>query len=669
MNKEIWAGKKLVIKIVTSVVAVSLVGTGIGVGVVKAKNNMSKDTEVTTTKKEEEKDSNKDRDKDQEELLKKVIKTQVGSDDSKVGKEENVYVITDAYGTSKEVIVSDWLKNPQGKDTLKDASDLKDIKNVKGDETFTQGNDGALTWKAAGNDIYYQGTTKKAIPVDVKITYYLNGKEMKPEDMVGKSGKVTIRFDYDNKEKKTVQINNKDEEVYVPFTVMSAMVLPTDKFADITVKNGKVMSEGSNNIIMGLAFPGLQKSLNIDEEELKDKDIEIPDYVEVNAVTSDFSLDMTLSVVLSDALSDIHLTDSIDFSDIDKDMDKLTDASSELQDGTGKLKDGVNTLSEKTGEFQNGANKLSDGIKDYTNGVSTLAGGIDTLKSGAQSAADGASKLASGASQVSSGVNTLTDSLANMGSTLSDEATKQAGNQASCQTVVENDSIQVATDMQDYTIAVSAATIGAVADALQSGKDISSSDVQSAIISAAASETADSATKVSGDVNALAQHSGELGGTKGAIQVLGTINAQLDTSKLAELKSGAASVASGASDLSSGVNQINSGADQLKSGADTLTANSATLVDGANTLVDGTNKLADGVNELKTGANDLDEGMVKFDKEGISKLTDTFEGEGKNVVDRLKATMDASHDYHTFTKLPDGMDGSVKFIIRTEAVK
>ncbi len=646
MNKEIWAGKKLVIKIVTSVVAVSLVGTGIGVGVVKANNNTSKDTEVTTTKKEEKKDSNKDRDKDQEELLKKVIKTQVGSDDSKVGKEENVYVITDAYGTSKEVIVSDWLKNPQGKDTLKDASDLKDIKNVKGDETFTQGNDGALTWKAAGNDIYYQGTTEKAIPVDVKITYYLNGKEMKPEDMVGKSGKVTIRFDYDNKEKKTVQINNKDEEVYVPFTVMSAMVLPTDKFADITVKNGKVMSEGSNNIIMGLAFPGLQKSLNIDEEELKDKDIEIPDYVEVNAVTSDFSLDMTLSVVLSDALSDIHLTDSIDFSDIDKDMDKLTDASSELQDGTGKLKDGVNTLSEKTGEFQNGANKLSDGIKDYTNGVSTLAGGIDTLKSGAQSAADGASKLASGASDAKSGA----DKLASGASDLASGAQQVSGGVNTLSSTMTQMGTDIAGKIEYLNSQKSGLdpTANAATIAVIDGRI----DTLQTILSQLGDPT------LQGSLNALVTGANDL--ATGAASL---------SQGAADLQSGLGTLSSGASDLSSGVNQINSGADQLKSGADTLTANSATLVDGANTLVDGTNKLADGVNELKTGANDLDEGMVKFDKEGISKLTDTFEGEGKNVVDRLKATMDASHDYHTFTKLPDGMDGSVKFIIRTEAVK
>ena len=169
-------------------------------------------------------------------------------------KEETVYVLSDANGTANEVIVSEWLKNPGGKKTIEDYSELSDIENVKGDETFTQ-NGETITWNADGLDIYYQGKTKKEVPVDVKITYFLNDKEVSPQEIAGKSGVVKIRMDYTNKEKQSIQINGKTQEVYVPFAVVSGLVLPVDHFTNVSVTNGKVLSEGNNNIIVGLAFP------------------------------------------------------------------------------------------------------------------------------------------------------------------------------------------------------------------------------------------------------------------------------------------------------------------------------------------------------------------------------------------------------------------------------
>ena len=286
----------------------------------------------------------------QADLLQNIIATQVGSVGSSVDKEESVYIVADAAGGAKEVIVSDWLKNTSGAKTITDNTDLKDIVNVKGDETYTTKGDD-IVWDAEGSDIYYQGTTDKALPVDMNITYYLDGKEISAEDLVGKSGDVKIRFDYSNNATYEAEIKGEETEVYVPFTTMTAMMLPTDRFSDVTVTNGKVMSEGNNNIVMGLAFPGLTDSLDLDREELADKDIEIPEYFEVEAKVNDFKLDMTLTVALSDALSDIHLTDSIDLSSVEESVDDLKDATGQLEDGSKALADGVKTLSEKTGEF------------------------------------------------------------------------------------------------------------------------------------------------------------------------------------------------------------------------------------------------------------------------------------------------------------------------------
>ncbi|MBR5360722.1 MAG: hypothetical protein IK123_07520, partial [Lachnospiraceae bacterium] len=370
----------------------------------------------------------------QADLLQNIISTQVGSTGTDVDKEESVYVVADASGQAKEVIVSDWLKNTDNAATITDTSDLHDIVNVKGDETYTARGD-KLIWNAEGSDIYYQGTTDKQLPVDMNITYYLNGKEISAEDLAGKSGNVKIRFDYSNNATYDAKIKGQETEVYVPFTTMTALMLPTDRFTNVTVTNGKVMSEGSNNIVMGLAFPGLTDSLDLDREQLKDKEIEIPEYFEVDADVSDFKLDMTMTVVLSDALSDIHLTDSIDLSSVEDSVDTLKDASSQLSDGSKALADGVKTLSEKTGEFAEGADKLYNGISDYTEGAASLASGIDTVKTGTSDLSEGASKLKDGANTLSAGATELNNkvqaiSLPDLSGGLSNEQKSAIASQA-----------------------------------------------------------------------------------------------------------------------------------------------------------------------------------------------------------------------------------------------
>ena len=121
-----------------------------------------------------------------------------GSTNTEADKVETVYVMADNQGSVNEVIVSDWLKNADASATIADTSSLSDIVNVKGNETYTKNDDGTITWNANGSDIYYQGTTDSELPVSVKISYQLNGEDISPEDLAGKSGNVTIRFDYTN---------------------------------------------------------------------------------------------------------------------------------------------------------------------------------------------------------------------------------------------------------------------------------------------------------------------------------------------------------------------------------------------------------------------------------------------------------------------------------------
>ncbi len=317
------------------------------------------------------------------------------SSNSQVTKEETVYVITDASGENQNVIVSDWLKNLGSEDQISDFSTLFDIENVEGNQTFSKNADGSLTWQADGKDIYYQGTTNEALPINVKLTYQLDGKKVSAEDLAGKDGHVVIRFDYENSAKQEVEINGKVEEITVPFTMVSGLKLDQSKFENITVTNGKVISEGKNTFVVGIAFPGLKESLNLKE----DSKIDIPEYVEIEADVTDFALDMTMTMASNQLLSQID-GDGIDTSELTEGLDQLTDASNQLLEGSKSLKDA-------TGKLKDGASTLLDGASTLKDGTNTLAEGSLTIANGSSTLASGASQLQEGASKLQSGVNTL----------------------------------------------------------------------------------------------------------------------------------------------------------------------------------------------------------------------------------------------------------------------
>lgn len=302
-------------------------------------------------------------------------KISINNDSSTEGKEETVYVITDASGEKQNVIVSDWLKNGSSSDIIKDYTTLKDIVNVKGDETYSTNSDGSISWNAEGKDIYYQGTTDAELPVSVKLSYQLDGADISAEDLSGKSGHVTIRFDYENNSTKEVTINGKKATIKTPFAMVSGVELPNDKFTNIQVENGKVISEGDNAFVIGMAFPGLKESLDLDDDkDLKDKigDVEIPEYVQIEADVTDFSLEMTMTLASSSFLSDLKVDDDGTLDELKDDMNTLQSSAQELVDGTQTLKDG-------TGDLVSGVNRLKSGSSDLNDGAKQLADGLVTF--------------------------------------------------------------------------------------------------------------------------------------------------------------------------------------------------------------------------------------------------------------------------------------------------
>lgn len=877
--------RKYVIRIIAGVLVVGMVGTGVSTANVFAAKTAQESTESTEST---EKDSEKD-DSDAESKLKDALDDSIKFSEKEIGKEETVYVLADSTGKERKVIVSDHLINDGNKKTIEDASDLKDIENVKGDETFKQ--DGSkLTWQADGNDIYYQGTSTKETPVSQTITYSLDGKEVKPEDLAGKSGKVTIRFDYTNNETVKTKIAGKEEEIYVPFAAVSGMVLD-DSFSNVKVTNGKVISDGKNNIVVGYALPGLKESLDVDDSDF-DGDVSIPDYVEVTADVENFSLSTTMTVVMN-ATNFISKDGDADLSEVDDMLDTLTDATDQLKDGSGELADGVDTLKSKMGEFKDGVGTLKNGIKDYTDGASTLSTGIGTLKSGvdtlagsvptlisgvgtlkdgsasaakgASSLKDGAGTLKKGAKDVSTGANTLSNGVKDLSTgantlsggasdlstgadTLSAGATSlsDGANTLSSGAASLNDGVQsIATNMKTLVsgtqsvsdgaaqlntgvgtligtlnkmgtdLAETKASIGEISEDTANNAVLQYASLQNALIQGIVAETkgdttaandiyaqvvsqiggtigVDSISDVAGASAAIqkissliSQTSLKVGEGVGMIGVIDTVSRKLtepDTQEqitklqqgaasLAEgagkvaqgasqlstgadaaaagsaqvaqgaadlatgagtLKTGAADLATGAgtlkkgasdlatgatklkkgagdlatgagkvadgastlhkgaSDLSDGLNtldggigqlkekagslstgadQLKSGTDQLATGASTLVSNNQKLNDGAGTLSDGTDAIIDGVGELSDGAHKLADGITEFSEDGIDEIINSYNGDIEPLVDRIQAVLDAGADYQTYTDIADGVNGSVKFIIKTDAVK
>lgn len=311
-------------------------------------------------------------------------------------RQETVYVFNDASGNKNHITVNEKITDANGKETL----------------NKTESSENA--------------------PVTMKVTYKLDGKEIKPEDLAGKSGKVTIRFDYTNNQKKTVTINGKKQTVAVPFTMITGMMLPTDVFSNVEVTNGKLTKVGDNIVAVGMTMPGLKDTMNLKFND-KSLDLDIPEYFELTADVKDFSLDMTMSVATSNLLSDMN-ADDITLDDLKKTVASLDDAATQLaggtvtlQDGTQQLSDAIPALTDGVDQLNTGASSLKDGIYAYADGAAsayegsvslndnmkTYADGIGTLyntlkdnnlDSSVASAADGASELAAGAVTLDAGI-------------------------------------------------------------------------------------------------------------------------------------------------------------------------------------------------------------------------------------------------------------------------
>lgn len=634
-----------------------------------------------------------------------------------VDKDETVYVFAKANGDVDNILVNETLKNRDKSATIEDTTDLKDIVNVKGDETFTQ-NGNKITWDAAGNEISYQGTTDRQLPVTVKATYYLDGNEISPEDLAGKSGKVKIRLDYTSNEKVTKEVNGKDEDISVPFVAVSGMVLG-DNFTNIQVTNGKYLAQGESNIVVGYAVPGLDSGV---KDAAKDLDTEIPDYVEVSADVTDFSLDMTVTMLVNG--SEMDYSGDLDLTDLDDLTEALSSAGDQLADGSGELSDGAGQVSE-------GAGTLASKMGDLTTGAGSLKAGMETLSSSSGDLASGVAVIDQSAQSIANGINTL-DTAVNTKMTAEEQAAvaQQAGTAAA--SAVE---AQFAPDSQTYAaIAAQAAQsftstmtadekVAAVVTALKENPQVyqplydsalagiaarnAKNDVEdipdpsakaaafgakyyeyfktctgeaeatvntilqniaAGTLQAAATSGADAMGKSVADAckTAASQAASQAAGqaaVQGAETAKATIASQIEATQANgySLVSGANALAKGTSTLAGSVPALKDGISQLVNGANALASGAGQLKDGASTLADGASQVAD-------GAGTLNESLVSLNNDAIKKMVSAYNGDVKDSVARLQAAMEAATEYDSFGGKSDDAAGVTKFIIKTAAI-
>lgn len=535
------------------------------------------------------------------------------------GKNETVYIIKNSDGT-KKTIVSEWLKNPSGAASMTDVADLNDIEVVKGDAKLEKNENGNLTWNAGGADVYYSGTSKKDSPVDVDISYTLNGTKVKASDLKGKNGHLVIEINYKNSMSKTVTgKDGKEYKVYMPFIMTTGLVLDNAKFSNITAKNGEVVNDGDHTMVMGIGFPGLYDSLGLDTIDFSkvdaDKKIERSDIPESVTIECDVKDCEELSAFTVAKVFDINkIRKTYDIGKLDADIDDMTDGMKKLIDGS---------------------EDLHTGISKVNKGVKTLQNGTKTLSSGADSLAKGAKKLSSGTNSLASGAKDLNDGMSKLNKALPSEA--DAKKLAAGSTQIKN-----AIDSMH-----SAAKNAPVTD-----KDVAALQTKLYKLVQAGELDADTMKQI---ITVYKTCAGLENGVNSLYNGYGSVNKAVQA--YPQIVSGVGSASKGAKQIADGAQTLNKGAKDLSSGADKLSK-------GAKTLKNGTGTLADGTEKLLKGSKDLKDGLTKFDDKAVDKVADLIRDTVDPLSDRFEALKAYSDTYGSFAGTDNAVECSTVFVLK-----
>ena len=571
---------------------------------------------------------------------------------SSFSKSETVYAVMNGDGSIKSTTVSEHLYSAAGLANVTDKTTLTDIQNTESDAEFTQ-NGEELVWNTEDTDVYYKGNTDKALPIDVKVTYALDGQEAALEDLIGKSGHLTVTVALKNNETGTVNVNGKDRTIVTPLITAVGVILGGDA-SNVTAEHGMVESAAKSSVAAFVTLPGVKDSLSgLLPDEVDSIEDYLQDTVTVEADVEDFTCPqvMVACATSTAALGTSNVFDLSSINDLTDGINQLNDAMSQLMDGASQLVDGTSQLANGVLALLDGANTLNNGAAALDDGLGQLTNGLDTLS--ANNAA-----LNAGAQQVADGVLASANKTLKEGGLIDEDMTW-----SNYEAVIDN-----ILTMNDKTLAAGRRKI--VRTVWEQAPSFKDSQLDLALYL--------SATKTNHDLEAALKLMQNYDPSMlcGLVQLLTSEDAK-NTAK-AELKyqvensQDMADVRALKTSLSqiqffvSSVNQYTAGVQTAADGAHSAKDGSAQLAAGTKTLYDGVNTLNTGAGQLNDGAGRLNDGLNQFNEEGISKLTGALDQDQlhglKTVLDEMT---DRLNDYTSFAGAPDDAESSVKFVYKT----
>ena len=571
---------------------------------------------------------------------------------SSFSKSETVYAVMNGDGSIKSTTVSEHLYSASGLANVTDKTTLTDIQNTESDAEFTQ-NGEELVWNTNDTDVYYKGNTDKALPIDVKVTYALDGQEAALEDIIGKSGHLTVTVDLKNNETDTVNVNGKDRTIVTPLITAVGVILGGDA-ANVTAEHGMIESAAKSSVAAFVTLPGVKDSLSgLLPDEVDSIEDYLQDTVTVEADVEDFTCPqvMVACATSTAALGTSNVFDLSSINDLTDGINQLNDAMSQLMDGASQLVDGTSQLAGGVLALLDGANTLNNGAAALDDGLGQLTNGLDTLS--ANNAA-----LNAGAQQVADGVLASANKTLKEGGLIDEDMTW-----SNYEAVIDN-----ILTMNDKTLAAGRKKM--VRTIWEQAPSFKDSQLDLALYL--------SATKTNHDLEAALKlmQNFDASMLTGALEMV--TNADAKNTAKAELKyqvensQDMADVRALKTSLSqiqffvSSVNQYTAGVQTAADGAHSAKDGSAQLAAGTKTLYDGVNTLNTGAGQLNDGAGQLNDGLNQFNEEGISKLTGALDQDQlhglKTVLDEMT---DRLNDYTSFAGAPDDAESSVKFVYKT----
>lgn len=604
-------------------------------------------------------------------------------------KEETVYSKLNNNGTQYETIVNEHIKNDELLKTIDDISNLLDITNVGGNETFEQ-KENKIIWNADEKDIYYQGKIEKKLPIETSIKYELDGKEMSAEEIVGKKGKVKITITYKNNEAHNVNINGATEKMYTPFIVITGTTLDTKTNKNIKLTQGKVVEKGEKTMLLGVAFPGLKESLKTDE-------IDIPNKVEISMETEKFELENMITYITPRVLEENESKIADKLNELYSSMNDMKSASEKIENGANTLQEGTSQYAEKSQEFTSYMNKLAQGTESTNTGASQVASGVNSLATKSSGLIPGVSKLTNGAKTLKEKVDYMAESSKGLSAGATSLNTGIAGTSkaidamdATLSTIDTKAKIASLTTLVNTDKALKT-NLENMQTALTTQKDNTTDQQVKATLTSQIETNKQTIELLKQNISANEQTIELLKSVGTAKTTITAIKEGLDgTEEKLGLKDGASSLDKNLTALAKGLDEMNIKSDELVEGTSELSTKSGDLIAGITKLKTGANKLNEGTvvlnasakelysastqlteksADIAEGAKELSEGIKEFNTKAISKLYSTVNGDVRNLTSRIDALEKLSKEYMNFAEMDEEMNGNVKFILITDPLK